>query len=75
MQQAPLPGIRPCPECGGQRELLRDIGIAEIIAYSSEGARAWDAKRNGGNFTHYMLRCTRCGYIAFFMADTPPKAP
>ncbi|HLW03881.1 MAG TPA: hypothetical protein VKT82_34860 [Ktedonobacterales bacterium] len=68
MSQPFSPETRPCPECGGQREAIQDIG-PEIVAYSTEAARFWNARQK---IADYLLgRCTQCGYMAFFQKVTP----
>jgi rubredoxin len=68
MYQPPSAEIRPCPECGGKRESFQDIS-PESAAHSFEGSQAWGAMKKGKKFSHLALRCTQCGYLAFFMRE------
>ena len=70
MSQAASPETRPCPECGGQREAFPGIA-PEIVARSAEASKSWEAATKKRT-TYLTVRCTNCGYVAFFMKDTPP---
>ncbi len=70
MSQPFSPETRPCPECGGRREAHPHIA-PEIIAYSSDAAKTWDAANKVGASTYLLVRCTNCGYLAFFQKETP----
>jgi hypothetical protein len=72
MRQAASPETRPCPECGGQRESIPDTG-PEYVVYSTEASKRWESMKKQRPYTALMLRCTNCGYVAFFMKDISPK--
>jgi hypothetical protein len=57
------PETSPCPECGGPRVAHHDIG-PEIVAFSATAAKNWERTRKEGKFK--LIRCTSCGYSAFF---------
>jgi hypothetical protein len=69
MSQAASPETRPCPECGGQREVIQDTG-PEFVVFSAEASQRWERMKKQRPYTILTLRCTNCGYMAFFMLPT-----
>ena len=70
MAQPFSPETRPCPECGGQRQVYQNIA-PEIVAFSGEAAKNWGVTRKSIDYT--MVRCTNCGYTAFFFKEAPKR--
>ena len=66
--QSDSPETRPCPECGGPR-VAHDVR-PEIVALSTAAARGWEKMRREGEFK--LVRCTNCGYSAFFYVKREP---
>jgi DNA-directed RNA polymerase subunit RPC12/RpoP len=69
VSQFASPSERPCPECGGRRELWQDIG-PDIDCFSGQAAAEWK-RMEKINHRYLTLRCTNCGHLAFLIPQVP----
>jgi rubredoxin len=65
-----LPETKPCPECGGPRIVHENIS-PDIDPGSTAAARDWQKLGKEGKFK--LVRCTICGYSAFFYMKREPN--